>query len=193
VHPAHGVFLRELHPLIWLAWVVYWVISARGIKPAVRRETAGQRWAHSLPLMLAMMLFIDPRFAPRLAQPFWHHGHWGYGIGTALLIAGLAFSIWARRTLGRNWSGTVTVKQDHELIETGPYRFVRHPIYTGLLLALAGSTLAQGLWGSVLAWALCLVSFLIKLRREEAWMRETFGEKYAAYCARTKRLVPWVL
>jgi len=192
VSPAHGVFLRELHPLLWLAWVVYWTVSARGIKPAARQETAGQRWMYSLPLMIAMVLFVRPQFVPPLAHPAWGHSYATYWIGTALLISGLAFSIWARRVLGRNWSGTVTVKEDHELIESGPYRFVRHPIYTGLLLALAGSTLAQGWWSSVVALVLCFVSFWIKLLREEAWMRETFGEKYEAYCARTKRLVPFL-
>ena len=113
-------------------------------------------------------------------------------VSVVLLIAGQLFAVWARDILGRNWSGTVTVKEDHELIQTGPYRLVRHPIYTGLLLALTGSALAQDRWSSVLAVVLVFVSFWIKLLREEAWMRETFGEKYDAYCARTKRLVPFV-
>src|SRR6185312_1899697 len=69
-----------------------------------------------------------------------------YWIGIALLIAGLGFSIWARRRLGRNWSGTVTVKHDHELVRTGPYRWVRHPIYTGILLGFVGSTVALDEW-----------------------------------------------
>ena len=184
--------LCEVHPALWLAWFTYWIISARGSKPSIRRETSAQRWAHSFPLMIAMLLFFRPQFAPPLAHPFWGRGETSFWIGTALLVSGLAFSIWARRVLGRNWSGTVTVKENHELVQSGPYRITRHPIYTGLLLALTGSALAQGLWSSLVALALCIVSFVIKLLREEAWMRETFGEKYDAYCARTRRLVPLI-
>ena len=139
-----------------------------------------------------MVLFTFPHRFVRLFHLIFPPTWTLYWIGTALLVAGLAFSIWARVTLGRNWSGTVTVKEDHELIQSGPYRLVRHPIYTGLLLALAGSAVAQDRWSGVLGVVLIFVSFWIKLLREEAWMRETFGEKYDAYCARTKRLVPFV-
>jgi protein-S-isoprenylcysteine O-methyltransferase Ste14 len=186
------VLAGDLHLALWLGWLLYWFISARGTKRTVRRETLAQRWIYALPLAVAMVLFtMPPRSVHLLAlifPPTWTL----YWIGTALLVAGLAFSIWARVTLGRNWSGIVTVKEDHELIQTGPYRLVRHPFYTGLLLALTGSALARDRWSSVAAVALIFVSFWIKLLREEAWMRETFGEKYEAYCARTKRLVPYV-
>jgi protein-S-isoprenylcysteine O-methyltransferase Ste14 len=183
-------FLRLLHPLLWLAWLAYWIIAARGIKRAVRREDALERLPYSLPLAFSVVLFMKPQILPALASPIWDRGWAGYGIGTAMLVAGLAFASWARASLGRNWSGVVTVKEDHELVQSGAYRLVRHPIYTGLLLALAGSAVAQDLWTSLIAVALCFVSFWVKLQREEAWMRETFGAKYDAYCAMTKRLVP---
>jgi protein-S-isoprenylcysteine O-methyltransferase Ste14 len=115
-----------------------------------------------------------------------------YWLGTAILAGGLLFSVWARRTLGRNWSGMVTVKEDHELVQTGPYRFVRHPIYTGLLTAVAGSALSWNHWFAFYVVAIIFFSMWIKLLREEQFMRETFGEKYEAYCARTKRLVPFI-
>jgi protein-S-isoprenylcysteine O-methyltransferase Ste14 len=188
-----ATFLRELHPWLWLAWVVYWIVSARGAKRAVRRETREQRMMHSLPFLFAAFLLFRPDVLPWLCRPIWERNLTAYSIGTAMLMAGLLFSVWARRTLGANWSGTVTVKENHELIQSGPYRWVRHPIYTGLLVALTGSAIAQDLWTSALALALLFAALWIKLLREEAWMRETFGEKYEAYCAKTARLLPFVL
>jgi protein-S-isoprenylcysteine O-methyltransferase Ste14 len=190
---ARASRLRELHPVLWLAWVAYWIISARGVKRTVRRETMGQRWSHALPFLFAAWLLFHPRILPWLCHPIWPENGTSYFVGTGMLIAGLLFTVWARLVLGANWSGTVTVKQDHELIQTGPYRWVRHPIYTGLLAALAGSAIAQDLWTSALAWALIFVALWFKLRREEAWMRETFGEAYERYCGRTARLVPGIL
>ena len=95
--------------------------------------------------------------------------------------------------LGRNWSATVTVKQDHELIRTGPYTSVRHPIYTGVLFGFIGTALAVGQWRGVLAVAIVFVAFWRKLRIEERWMNETFGEQYRQYRARTRALIPFLL
>ncbi len=189
--PWHDPFLRHLHPLLWLAWLLYWWISARGAKRTVRRETFAQGVLYRLPFALGVVLLGLARhflFIPR-PLPMSYAIYW---IGTVLLVAGLGFSIWARVTLGANWSGIVTVKEDHELIQTGPYGLVRHPIYTGLLLALLGTAVAQDLWTAYAAVVLFFVSFWIKLQGEEAFMRETFGETYDAYCAKTKRLVPLV-
>jgi protein-S-isoprenylcysteine O-methyltransferase Ste14 len=95
--------------------------------------------------------------------------------------------------LGRNWSGVVQLKQDHELIVRGPYSIVRHPIYTGLLLAFLGSALAIGEWRGLLATTIVAGSFWRKLRLEERWLCELFGEQYRAYMQRVKALVPCVL
>jgi protein-S-isoprenylcysteine O-methyltransferase Ste14 len=116
-----------------------------------------------------------------------------YFIGTVLLFLGMAISIWARVELGRNWSNVVTVKVGHELIQAGPYRWVRHPIYTGILLALAGSALAQDFWIDLAIVPLVFAGFWVKLLREEAWMREQFDAAYATYAARTKRLIPFLI
>ena len=95
--------------------------------------------------------------------------------------------------LGRNWSGVVTVKQDHELIRSGPYRYVRHPIYTGLLIAFAGSAIARGEWRGILALAIVFAALWRKLRLEERWMIETFGDAYLRYRAEVRALIPFVL
>ena len=101
--------------------------------------------------------------------------------------------MWARVHLGRNWSGIVTVKEGHELITGGPYAIVRHPIYTGLLLAFIGSALARGEWRGVLAVAVVLAALWRKLGLEERWMREQFGSAYQAYSQRVAALVPFLL
>jgi protein-S-isoprenylcysteine O-methyltransferase Ste14 len=109
-----------------------------------------------------------------------------------LIAAGLGLSIWARQHLGRNWSGTVQVKQDHQLICAGPYRLVRHPIYTGILVAFLGTAVVIGHWGGLLAVFIAFGSFWRKLTLEECFMRETFGSAYEEYRARTAALIPYL-
>jgi protein-S-isoprenylcysteine O-methyltransferase Ste14 len=184
-----------LIPGLWLAWLAYWRISAADVKPTQRHESPGSRAAHLLPLLIAGVLlairgdaedgWLFQRFLMRSATLFW--------TGAAITAAALGFSAWARVHLGRNWSGTVTVKQDHELILTGPYAFVRHPIYTGVLFGFVGTALAVGQWRGVLAVAIVLAAFWRKLRLEERWMSETFGEDYRRYRARTRALIPFLL
>jgi protein-S-isoprenylcysteine O-methyltransferase Ste14 len=113
-----------------------------------------------------------------------------YLVAVALTAAGLLFSVWARLHIGRNWSGTVTIKQDHELVDDGPYRFVRHPIYTGLLVAFIGSALASDNGRGVLAVVIAFAALWRKLKLEERWMIETFGEAYVRYRERVPALVP---
>ena len=184
-----------LIPGLWLVWIAYWRISAADVKPTQRHESPGSRAAHLLPLLVAAVLlwirgdaedgWLFQRFLTRSVTLFW--------IGTAITAAALSFSAWARVHLGRNWSATVTVKQDHELIRTGPYSIVRHPIYTGVLFAFIGTALAIGQWRGVLAVVIVFVAFWRKLRLEERWMSETFGEEYRRYRARTKALIPFIV
>ena len=109
------------------------------------------------------------------------------------MVGGLSFCVWARRVLGRNWSGIVTVKEGHELVREGPYRMVRHPIYTGLVLAFAGMALVDAQWRGVLAVAIGVGAFWRKLRLEERWMTEIFGQRYVEYREHTKALIPGLL
>ena len=164
------------------------------VKATEHRESAASRWAHLGPLVIAGALLgsprlglpaLDARFLPRSEAVFW--------IGAAITAAGLAFAVWARRHIGRNWSASVTVKAGHELVTSGPYALVRHPIYTGLLLGFTGWAIATGQWRGVLAVLVAYLSLLRKYRLEERWMRERFGPAYDDYARRVKALVPFVI
>ena len=103
------------------------------------------------------------------------------------------FVLWARATLGRNWSGTVTLKENHEPIVRGPYRLVRHPIYTGLLAMLMATAIQQAHIAGMIGLILVFVSFWIKLSDEEELMRKQFPNQYAAYQQRFRRIIPFVI
>lgn len=188
------IWYRFLFPALWLAWAVYWWLLSRNVKVSLRREPPVSRLLHIAPLMFAAVLLWVPA-APvswlnlRIIQ--W--AAWQFWAGAILTAVGLLFTVWARRHLGTNWSGIVTVKQNHELVTTGPYVLVRHPIYTGLLLAFAGGAMARGDLRGLLAVLVVLAALWRKLRLEEHWMREQFGDQYLAYSARVCALVPFLL
>jgi protein-S-isoprenylcysteine O-methyltransferase Ste14 len=186
---------RYLIPALWLAWFAYWRISAADVKLAQRHESIGSRAAHLVPLLIAGVLLAmrtDPD-GGWLFQRFLAPSSANLWIGALLTGIGIGFSCWARAHLGRNWSATVTVKQDHELIRSGPYALVRHPIYTGLLLALLGSAIALGQWRGMLAVLIAFAALWRKLRLEERFMSETFGDSYQRYRAHTAALIPYLL
>ena len=128
------------------------------------------------------MAWLAARFLPRVAGWFW--------LGLVLVALGLAFSVAARIWLGRNWSSMVTLKRDHELIRSGPYRWVRHPIYTGLLLAVLGSAIALGEWRGLIALALIIAAFLRKISIEERFLAPQFGAAYRGYRDEVPALLP---
>jgi protein-S-isoprenylcysteine O-methyltransferase Ste14 len=176
---------------LWTAWLAYWWISSRRSKANRRRESFTSRASHGLPLIVAAVLivhrplaFLAARVLPANLPVF--------VAGTAVVAIGLLFCVWARVHLGTNWSALVTVKQGHELVRSGPYRLVRHPIYTGLLLALLGTAVARGDVQGFVAVAIAAAAFWHKLRIEERWMQETFGDAYARYRAEVPPLVPFV-
>lgn len=183
-----------LLPAMWIAWAVYWLAMSPRAKAVTRKESVASRLTHIAPLALAVWLvwipqtgidWLDARIALRQAWMFW--------TGAALAAAGLLFSVAARVAIGANWSGIVTIKEGHELVSNGPYALVRHPIYTGLLLAFAGTALARDEWRGVLAVLLVFAAFWRKLRVEERFMLEQFGERYVAYQRRVPALIPYLL
>ena len=184
---------------IWCAVGVVWLIAAFASKKTERREAVGSRVLHMV-LMVASLALLFPslplssrlpmgplarRFIPASPSIVW--------AGLALTVAGCAFAVWARLLLGSNWSSSVTVKQDHQLIRSGPYTIVRHPIYSGFLLGMLGTALALGEWRGIAGLALAFIGWRMKSRREEAFMAAQFGAEYAQYGREVKALVPFVL
>jgi len=168
------------------------MLSALRNKATERRESLASRLTHLLPLALgaALLAWPHPRWSA-LAWRMWSPLSAASWLGVALVIAGLAFAIWARVHLGGNWSGTVTVKEGHELIRSGPYAHVRHPIYTGLITALLGTTVASGTVHAVIGLAIIVAAFVRKSHSEEEFMRETFPGEYERYSAEVPALIPW--
>jgi protein-S-isoprenylcysteine O-methyltransferase Ste14 len=117
---------------------------------------------------------------------------WIAWTGLCLVIAGAAVAIWSRTMLGSNWSGTVTLKHDHELVRSGPYALVRHPIYSGLLLAVLGTALALGEVRGLVAFALAFIGWGVKSAIEERFLVDHFDGAYVRYQSEVKRLVPFV-
>jgi protein-S-isoprenylcysteine O-methyltransferase Ste14 len=183
-----------LFPVVWVVYLVYWQIAAAGAKANQRIESVTSRTVRTVIFFVGIALLCWPRIpVPWLYRHFLRSTEWTFWLGAAITVGGLLFAVWARVTLGANWSRSVTIKQDHELITAGPYRLVRHPIYTGLLTGFLGSAIATTQMRGLLAFVLIFASLWYKLRLEERFMRTQFGETYVRYLRQTKALVPWVL
>jgi len=183
-----------LFPAMWLSYFVYWWAMSTNVKATEQREAGPSRLARLVLMVCAVALLSLPSVPlPLLNERFLPLGAWCFWSGAAMTAVGLLFSVWARRHLGKNWSQAVTVKEGHELITSGPYALVRHPIYTGLLLAFVGSAVARGEWRGLLASALVFGALWRKLRLEEKWMRVQFGESYETYSRQVAALVPYII
>jgi protein-S-isoprenylcysteine O-methyltransferase Ste14 len=183
--------------IVWGSWTLFIIVWAamagRNKQTAQRQDRAGMR-RYLWPLLIGTLVMALPHRPTGplsvlvvRALPYAPAVRW-VGAGAALL--GVATAIWARRALGRNWSGDIQLKQDHELVTSGPYALVRHPIYTALILLYAALACQIGTSSALAGLALVILSCWIKLRQEEALMLRTFPDAYPAYMARTRRLVP---
>jgi len=178
----------------WILFAITWLIAAFWTKRSVYRESTWQRLGYVIPILIGgYLVFKGQRLSDTVAFRIIPHVDALAWKCVVLCIAGLAFCIWARFTLGRNWSGVVTFKGGHELITSGPYALVRHPIYTGLLTMFVATVIVLGHVAGIIAMPLVFVSIWIKLRYEEKLMLQKFPDQYAAYQHRVKRLIPFVL
>ena len=176
---------------LWLLFGGFWLVSALKGKKTKQRETRLQRFAYTLPLAVGFYLLYQPQPLPGwFRSRFLPTGPFGEWLGVLLTAAGIAVAFWARWHLGTNWSGIVTLKEGHELIRTGPYRAIRHPIYTGILLALFGTAVTFGEVRALLAVAIAWFSFYVKARREESFLSQEFGSGFAEHKQHTGMFLP---
>jgi len=176
---------------LWIAFAVYWSIAARKTVATESRESRASRRVHEWMINIGLLLIFVP--VPGLDRRILPSGVWVVVAGIALQFASLLLAISARMHLGRFWSGEITKKVGHELVRTGPYRFVRHPIYTALLGMFLGMAIVSGDAHAFLGVALVTFAYWRKIRLEEQNLRELFGPTYDEYCRTTRALVPWVL
>lgn len=191
-----GDFLRRIDPgwviyYVWMIWLGVWIIAAFGRKRAEKRQPRGERLVHVASMVVAaFLLYSDQPWIPALDARFIPLKFWVAELGMWATILGAAFAIWARFHLGKNWSGEVTIREDHKLIRSGPYTYVRHPIYTGMLLALGGTALAVGKYRALLGFAIFSVGIVLKARREEAMLAQEFGPAFEEHKKKTGFLLP---
>src|SRR5213593_3090354 len=179
--------------VLWGVWLAAWLLASRGTAKTVIRQTFASRVFHSAPSGLgAALLFFDSGRLGILERAIFSPSTWIGWIGVALIALGLAWAGWARIHLGRLWSATVTLKADHTIIRSGPYALTRHPIYTGLLCALLGTTVVRDSSGALLGFALCTLGFLLKIRQEEQLLTTHFGDAYRDYRGQVPSLIPFL-
>ncbi|MBU6370976.1 MAG: isoprenylcysteine carboxylmethyltransferase family protein [Patescibacteria group bacterium] len=179
--------------MLWFIFILFWLVTAFSAKRKVRTGW----WKRETLLRLAIAACVVVIFlllpAKNIGASYADSPAYGIlaALGIFLVAAGLGYALWARMNLGRNWSGYPSVQENHELVTSGPYRTVRHPIYTGIILALAGS-LMVGAVGWIVAFFTITPILLLRIPAEEKIMRGLFPNEYPAYMKRTKRLVPFI-
>jgi len=175
---------------LWIAMIVYWSAAAKKIGRIQSAESTASRARHQLLLRLAL-LFAFVRFP-------WTGGRWlpsAWWVVPAGLMVQLAFmllDVWAMRCLGRNWSGAVAIKVDHALIRSGPYRRIRHPIYTAMIGMYLGTAIVSGELHGLMGVGLAALAYARKIRMEERGLIDVFGQEYRDYKRASWALVPWV-
>ena len=175
----------------WYLFAAYWALTWLKVKRTKAREKSADRLITALVVVIAYDLLFANRLrigALRLRFMPQEDGIAWLGIG--LTWVGTAIAIWARYCLGEYWSARVTLKEGHQLIRSGPYAYVRHPIYTGMLLGCIGAALVVGEWRGVVAVVLLFAAHSRKALREESLLTKEFGEEYLAYRRSTGFLFP---
>jgi protein-S-isoprenylcysteine O-methyltransferase Ste14 len=181
----------DLYSVLWTIFAVVWIAGLLRTKRTQERAPLGSRLAYGIPVLLGgYFMFSDSLPLASLYLRVVSENTFVESLALFLTATGIAFAIWARFYIGQNWSGAVTIKVGHQLVRGGPYRWVRHPIYSGILLALFGTALARRQVIGFVAVMLFCMGFWLKIRLEEQFMRKTFGEQYIEYSRSTGTLVP---
>jgi protein-S-isoprenylcysteine O-methyltransferase Ste14 len=173
---------------MWCVIEIYWDVARKNAAPASSSESRASRWRHLLLTGAAQILIFLPIYG--LRQRYLPASAIVTATGLTLNAVGLALAIWARRCLGRYWSGEITIKVGHQLVRGGPYRVLRHPIYTALLSLYAGTAMVSGELHALIGMALVILAYLRKIMLEEANLMKAFGADYGDYRRQTWALLP---
>jgi protein-S-isoprenylcysteine O-methyltransferase Ste14 len=180
--------------ILWWGFIILWLGAGLFSSRVVRRQSISSRLLTVVLGAIPFFLLFTTRLRLGMLGLRLFPDRRAFALGgVAVTAAGLALAVWARVLLGRHWSATVTIKQDHRLIRTGPYSVVRHPIYSGLLLALLGTAFVVGEVRGFAAFASAFLIWFIKSRSEERFLKQEFGQEYEDYRRHTHAFVPYVL
>jgi protein-S-isoprenylcysteine O-methyltransferase Ste14 len=185
--------LRQSTSFVWMVLALVWVVSALRTKRTIRSQSGASQLLYTAILVAGVYLI----FAKQSGIPWLDRQLFPVTIpivltGLLAVLIGVAFSVWARLMLGDNWSNRVTVKENHTLVRRGPYRIVRHPIYSGILLGMLGSAIQRGGIRCFAGVLICGFSFWLKTQAEERFMVQSFGEEYLQYRRKVKALAPFI-
>jgi protein-S-isoprenylcysteine O-methyltransferase Ste14 len=177
-------------PILWILWLGYWWFEARNTARTQKSESLLTAVLYRGATVIGIVLIFGLKGQ---RTELWPVSVPLLGIAVILMLGGFAFAIWARRHIGRFWSAKITLKEGHQLIESGPYNLVRHPIYSGLLLSMAATVMTIGTVQSVCGYALLVGALIFKLAAEERLLAANFGGAYREYQKRVKALIPGVI
>ena len=186
---------REVFHLLvevpWIVFVLYWIVSAIRTRDTLQTESSASRYAILLIEIAGfVLLFRHSAGVGFRGERFMHRTLASAIIGSILNWVGIGLAIWARYHLAEYWSARITIKQDHQLIRTGPYARLRHPIYSGIILAAIGSAVVIDQWRCVLGVCLVLIGYCIKARKEETMLTQQFGDAFREHQKQTGFLIP---
>jgi protein-S-isoprenylcysteine O-methyltransferase Ste14 len=178
---------------LWIAWLVGWALASLTAAKSVVRQSGIGRLTHGLLVAAGAILILSQHpWLGALLRPAYPARAWLAWTGVVLCAAGLGFAVWARVRIGRFWSGTVALKAEHALIRGGPYAMTRHPIYSGLLLALIGTAITRDSRAAFLGLPLVFAGFFVKAKQEEQLLLGRFGPEYEKYRAEVPALIPHI-
>ena len=182
-----------LFAVIWLGWLISWMVAALWSNRTEKRLLTWDVLVYRILIVAGVILSLPLTARQVSARRIWHVGYTGAYLLAGVTLAGILFAWWARIHLGRLWSSGVTRKENHRVVDTGPYRLVRHPIYTGLLASSLATTIAQATATAMAGWILLVLGLWMKARAEERFLTaELEPEAYASYRLRVPMLLPFV-
>lgn len=191
IYASHPSLRMLLSGALWIGFIIYWSVQAQKAAPATRAESKESRRFHEILLNGSLLLLFIP--VPGLRERFVPLNNIVVAIGFAVQIGCALLGVWSRRHLGQYWSGAISSAEGHQLIRSGPYRSIRHPIYTAMTGMGVGSAIISGELHALLAAIVLIGAYWRKMRMEEQHLRTLFGDDYETYSRETSALIPWLL